>query len=98
MVDVFSYLDYRQLLQDLYADRKKTDPTLSYRSLAKKVGFNSAGFFTNILRGKRGISAQIVEKFSKFFKLKIKERQYFELLVNANQAKNATKKENQDTG
>jgi uncharacterized protein (TIGR02147 family) len=92
MVDVFTYLDYRKLLQDLYDDKKRREPELSYRFLARNVGFNSAGFFTNILRGKRGISTDIINKFADFFKLKIKERQYFELLVHANQSKNQTQK------
>lgn len=92
MVDIFNYLDYRKFLKDIYEERKQKDLKLSYRYLGKVVGFNSAGFFTNIIKGKRGISPQIASKFADFFKLKIKEREYFELLVLADQSKNQTQK------
>ncbi|MBF0430808.1 MAG: TIGR02147 family protein [Fibrobacteria bacterium] len=92
MVDIFSYLDYRAFLKDIYDDKKKQGWQLSYRTLGKLVGFNSAGFFTNIIKGKRGISSQIAGKFAEVFRLKIKEREYFEYLVQADQAKNQTQK------
>ncbi len=92
MVDIFTYQDYRAFLKDIYEDKKKQGWKLSYRALGKLVGFNSAGFFTNIIKGKRGISPQIASKFAEVFKLKIKEREYFELLVLADQAKNQTQK------
>lgn len=92
MVNVYEYLDYRKLLKDLYEDRKEAQPFFSYRYIASKVGFTSAGFFTNILNGKRNISPEFVLKFAQLFKLNKKETVYFELLVNFNQAKNHEQK------
>jgi uncharacterized protein (TIGR02147 family) len=92
MVNIFDYQDYRKFLKDIYDDRKKKSKKLSYRKLAQKVGFNSAGFFTNIITGKRGISPQIAQRFAEFFRLKIKEKEYFKMLVLANQAKKQTLK------
>jgi uncharacterized protein (TIGR02147 family) len=56
------------------------------------VGFSSAGFFTNILAGKRNISSENIFKFAQLFKLKRAETEYFELLVLFDQAKNHEQK------
>jgi uncharacterized protein (TIGR02147 family) len=92
MIDPFEYLDYRKLLRDLYEERKVTQPFFSYRYIAAKVGFSSAGFFTNIIAGKRNISPEYIFKFAEVFKLKKAETEYFELLVNFAQAKDHSRK------
>ncbi len=92
MVNVFEYIDYRKLLKDLYEENKKKHPYFSLRYIAQKVGFKSAGFFTNIIQGKRNISAEYIFKFAELFKFKKKETEYFELLVNFAQAKHHSQK------
>ncbi len=92
MINVFEYLDYRQLLKDLYENNKKKLSTFSYRFIGQKVGFKSAGFFTNILQGKRNISNNIIFKFAELFKFNKKETEYFELLVLYDQAKEHSRK------
>jgi uncharacterized protein (TIGR02147 family) len=81
MINVFEYLEYRQLLKDLYEQQKQIQPAFSYRYIGQKVGFSSAGFFTNILKGKRNISRNIIFKFAELFKFNKKETEYFEMLV-----------------
>lgn len=92
MVDPFEYLNYRKLLKDLYEERKEQQSFFSYRYIAQKVGFSSAGFFTNIIQGKRNISPEYIFKFAEVFKLKKAETEYFELLVNFDQAKDHSRK------
>ena len=92
MVDPFEYLNYRKLLKDLYEDRKAAQSFFSYRYIAQKVGFASAGFFTNIIQGKRNISPEYIFKFAEVFKLNKAESEYFELLVNFDQAKDHVRK------
>lgn len=92
MVDIYEYIDYRKLLKDLYDERKALNPAFSYRFIAGKVGFSSAGFFTNIIQGKRNISAENIFKFAGVFKLKRHETEYFELLVLFDQAKSHDRK------
>jgi uncharacterized protein (TIGR02147 family) len=92
VIDVFSYTDYRLLLKDLYEDRKKLQPFFSYRYIGQKVGFSSAGFLTNILQGKRNISPDLVFKFAELYKFNRKETEYFELLVQYDQAKQHSQK------
>lgn len=87
MIDIYEYIDYRKLLSDLYKEKRAESPFFSYRYIAQKVGFSSAGFFTNILAGKRNIAQDNVLGFAKVFKMKKAETEYFELLVNFDQAK-----------
>ncbi len=92
MVDIFEYIEYRKLLRDLYNERREENPHFSYRYIALKVGFSSAGFFANIIQGKRNISPEFIFGFARVFKLKKAETEYFELLVNFDQAKNHEQK------
>jgi uncharacterized protein (TIGR02147 family) len=86
MADIFEYNDYRALLKALYEENKKEKPFFSYRYIAQKCGFSSAGYFTNIIAGKRNISADLIFKFAELFKLNKRETGYFEALVLYNQA------------
>lgn len=92
MTDIYSYLDYRKFLQDLYAERKAKARYFSYRYLAQKTGLKSVGFFTWVLQGKRNLSSRLVLKFAEAFKLNKQETGYFELLVSYNQAKSHEEK------
>ncbi len=92
MVDPFEYLSYRKLLKDLYEERRAEHKYFSYRYIAQKVGFSSRGFFTNIIAGKRNISAENVFKFAELFGFNKIQTEYFELLVNFDQAKDHSRK------
>jgi uncharacterized protein (TIGR02147 family) len=87
VMDIFDHSDYRQVLKDLYDGRKKQDPKFSYRFIALKAGFKSAGFFSQILQGKTNISMSTALSLAAVFKLKAAEVEYFENLVQFNQAK-----------
>lgn len=87
MTSVFDYTDYRLLLKDLYDERKRKQASFSYRYIGQKAGFSSAGFFTNILKGKRNISQDLIFRFAELFKFTKKETEYFEALVMFSQAK-----------
>jgi uncharacterized protein (TIGR02147 family) len=92
MISVFDYTDYRKLLKELYEERKKEQAFFSYRYMGQKVGFKSAGFFTNIIQGKRNISPDIIFKFAELFKFTKRETEYFETLVLYDQAKQHAQK------
>jgi uncharacterized protein (TIGR02147 family) len=92
MIDIFEYIDYRKLLKDLYEQEKGEKPFFSYRYIAQKVGFSSAGFFTNIIARKRNISPQMLLRFASLFKFNRAQTEYFELLVLFDQAKNHKEK------
>ena len=92
MIDIFEYLDYRQFLRELYAEKKKLNRHFSYRYLAQKTGLKSPGFFTWVLQGKRNLSPHLVLKFALAFKLTRPQTAYLELLVSYNQAKSHEEK------
>ncbi len=86
-MDIFDHSDYRQVLKELYQARKDLDPKFSYRFIALRAGFKSAGFFSQILQGKTNISMTTALSLAGVFKLKASEVEYFENLVQFNQAK-----------
>jgi uncharacterized protein (TIGR02147 family) len=87
MLNVFDYTDYRILLADLYQQRKSEWAAFSYRYICTKVGISSAGFFTNILNGKRNISDELIFKFAELFGFSRVETEYFECMVHYDQSK-----------
>ena len=92
-MDIHEYSDYRILLRDLYLDRKKKDARFSYRFIANKAGFRSAGFLPQIIQGKTNVSIRTALSLATVFKLKVYEVEYFENLVHFNQAKTQSDKQ-----
>ena len=84
--EIFRFAEYRAYLRDYYLFLKQNNAAVSHRYLAGKIGFD-AGHFAKILAGKRNLTPAMVLKFSDFFKLNRKEKEYFEVLVLANHAK-----------
>jgi uncharacterized protein (TIGR02147 family) len=87
MTDVFAYTDYRKYLKDYYQEKKSGDSRFSCRFIAQKVGFRSPSFFSQILHGHCNMSMSMATRFSDFLKLKRKEAEYFESMVQFGQAK-----------
>jgi uncharacterized protein (TIGR02147 family) len=90
--NVFEYSDYRMFLKQYYESRRKADPRFTYRYVAERVGFKSAGHFTQILKGLVNLSVAMASNFAEFLKLGKKESEYFETLVRFNQAKTHAEK------
>lgn len=87
MISVFNYTDYRKYLSDYYTFENSKNRRFSYRFIAEHVGFNSAGFFTKILKSETNISLNMAEDFAIFLKLTRRQTKYFLELVQYNQAK-----------
>lgn len=95
MPDVFTYNDYRAFLRDWYEWKKGGNPRFSYRMLAQKVGFKSAGFFTQLLQGKTTMSLDLSHRFAECLELDRRETDYFVAMVQANQAKSLVEEKRQ---
>ncbi|MBK8804575.1 MAG: TIGR02147 family protein [Fibrobacteres bacterium] len=95
MPDVFTYNDYRAFLRDWYEWKKGVNPRFSYRLLADKVGFKSAGFFTQLLQGKTTMSLDLSHRFAECFGLDRRETEFFVAMVQANQAKSLVEEKRQ---
>lgn len=88
MESIFSYTDYRKYLHDFYLAKKEESSDFSYRYLAEKVGFKSAGFFTKVINGDTNISVDMAENFASFITFTRREKSYFHALVQFNQEQN----------
>ena len=89
---IFEYDNYRTYLKDLYALYKKTKPHFSYRYFSQKAGFRSPNFLKLVIEGKRNLSPESIEKFTKALKLGKKEAEFFRVLVCLNQARTVGEK------
>jgi uncharacterized protein (TIGR02147 family) len=87
MIDIFSYTDYRSYLKDACEEVRKAKPFFSYRYIAQKAGLKSVGFISWVIKGERNMSASLTHKVGGILKLSKREAEYFDLLVNHNQAK-----------
>jgi uncharacterized protein (TIGR02147 family) len=92
MVNLFEYLDYRVFLRDYISAKKKENRYFSERMIASRLDCNP-GFFNRVLKAKRNLSSHYVLKLGAFLKLSAKQKHYFELLVNYNQAKKQIEKD-----
>ena len=90
--ELMEYRNYREYLGDWYRWMKETKQGFSYRTFSRWAGFRSPNQLQLIIQGKRNITPSTVNKFVRILKLSRRERTYFELLVNLNQATTAEAK------
>ncbi|MDB5051879.1 MAG: hypothetical protein JWO30_4950 [Fibrobacteres bacterium] len=86
MIDIFNYTDYRKYLADYYREQKAGNPKFSHRYFSLRVGYNSSGFFSDVLTGKKNLTGPVLLKLAKTLKLRKEDEEYFINLVNFNQA------------
>ncbi|HEX2949159.1 MAG TPA: TIGR02147 family protein [Armatimonadota bacterium] len=91
-MNVFEYTDYRKFLNDYYREQKARDGQFTVRYIAEKVGFRSASFFSQLIRGRSNISMELLQKFCDFICFSQTEREYFVTLVNYNQTRDHAQK------
>jgi len=86
-INIFDYTDYREYLSDFYSFQKKKTKFFSYRYFAKKIGINSIGLYKDVVEGRQHIGKTMIFKFSAAMGHTKKEADYFENMVNFNDAK-----------
>ncbi len=89
---VFDYLDYREYLKAYYEYNKSINPHFSYGQFANKAKFQTRNYLKRIIDGERPITNENLPKFCIALNLTLKESQYFESLINYNQAKDPSVK------
>jgi len=89
---VFDYTDYRRFLKAYYEYQKRKNPAFSYRYFALKTKVNSSGLLKNVIDGKRGLGRGLIVRYAEAMKLKKKEAEYFECLVDFNEARTVEEK------
>jgi uncharacterized protein (TIGR02147 family) len=92
--NLLQYLDYRAFLADYTQWRRESDPGFSQRTFAKEAGLppSSSSLLPAIIKGRRSLSQNLRVKFARALNLPDREGQYFDLLVQFNQAKGMTEK------
>jgi uncharacterized protein (TIGR02147 family) len=92
MIDIFQYSDYRKFLHDWYQEKKKRNPSVSYRLIASKVGYRSPGYLSMLISEKIGMSLSMGMKFAAYMKLKKRETEYFQYMILFGEAKTSEEK------
>jgi uncharacterized protein (TIGR02147 family) len=91
--DIFTYLDYRHYLADLFAFLKTEDPSFSYRAFAKLSGSTSPNFFQLIRDRKLNIGPANIVAMAQALRLTKKEEEYFETVAAFDHAKTHEEKD-----
>jgi len=92
-LNVYQYDDYRHLLGALISQRRKEKKFFSYRWFAQRAGFTSPNFLNLVVKGKRHLSIEGLEKVISIFQLSKQEGEFFRYLVHFNRAKTLSEKE-----
>jgi uncharacterized protein (TIGR02147 family) len=84
--DVFQYLEYRAYLTDYVEGRQKENLHFSKRAFSQKY-FGSTGILYEVIQGRRDLGPKLRVRCAAALGLNDKENEYFDLLVQHNQAK-----------
>jgi len=85
-ISIFYYSDYRAFLKDCYDQAHQADRKFSHRYLSTKVGTSSSGWFSDLIKGRINLQGAQLVKLAGLFKLTGTQIDYFETLVQFNQA------------
>lgn len=83
---LFDYDDFRKFLQDYFTEQKKKQAVFSHRFFAAKAGFSSSSYCLNVIRGRFKLTPKSIEKIAKAMDFEPLQKDYFEALVQYNQA------------
>jgi uncharacterized protein (TIGR02147 family) len=93
MPDIYAFEDYRLYLLECFRERKHADRSFTHRRLAEAGGIANPGFFNEVVKGRRDLTAEAAEKFCLAFDLKVNEAEYLKLLVSHNQSRDPDEKD-----
>jgi uncharacterized protein (TIGR02147 family) len=93
MVSLFDYLDYRQFLRALFAEKKRENTGFSHRSLMGKLSLQAPGHILFIMQGKRRLTTAIALRLASYLKFSKKEQRYLLALIRYSDAKTPAEKQ-----
>ena len=91
-ISIYSYLNYREFLLDIYKLIKEDDQSYSYRKFSGDLGFSSLGYIRNVIIGNKNLGKSGLFKISEYFDMNLKERDYFEEIVKYDHASTVEEK------
>ena len=83
---VFDYTDFRAFLAEFYRLEKERNPKFSHRFIQEKVGAASAGWFADLVKARINLTGTFLLRLLTLLDLNRSESQYFESLVQYDQA------------
>jgi uncharacterized protein (TIGR02147 family) len=87
IVDIYAYQNFRDYLKDFYLERRSKDRKFSIRFFARRAGLRSQNYLKVVMDGRRSLTPRNLPKFIKGLGLVGYQAEYFEALVNLNQAR-----------
>ena len=91
--EVYSFLDHRDFLREWFETKRTLSKAFSYRTFAKKAGFASHAFLSEVIQGRRNLSAESAEKCLPALSLSGEAARYFLLLVRYGQETHLDKRQ-----
>lgn len=82
---IYAHGNYREYIKERVIELRASHEGFSFRQFSAEAGFRSPNYLKLIMDGKRNLSIEGARKVANGLKLGIKESEYFELLVEANQ-------------
>lgn len=93
MVSIFDYTNYSLFLKAYYEHEKSVKPHFSYQYLADKCGFKSKSYLYKVIKGEKALNVSSALRIASFMKLKKRETDYFEAIVQFTNSKQSSEKE-----
>jgi len=89
---LYDYLDYRAYLRDWFEAKKAANPRYSHRVFVRRTGRRSPSVLKHVIDGKRNLTPETTDGFTKALGLDEEEAVFFAALVQLNQATTAVKR------
>lgn len=91
--EVFSFLDHRDFLREWFDTKRTLSKAFSYRTFAKKAGFASHAFLSEVIQGRRNLSTESAEKCLPALSISGEAARYFLILVRYGQETHLDKRQ-----
>lgn len=91
--NIFDYNNFREFLKDYYDDQKLHRTGFTYARFSERAGIQSPNYYKLVMDGQKKLTPSNLVKFSLALKLEDGEKDFFEALVQFNQAATQTERE-----
>lgn len=89
----YQYVDHRRFLADWFRAKKELNPRFSHRLFARLAGQKNPSLLHHVIEGRRNLTRETTESFVRGLGLRAGEAQFFRLLVQLDQARDAEERE-----
>ena len=89
---IYDYANYREFLKDHYEEQKSKKTGFTYARFSIQAGIQSPNYYKLVMDGQKNLTASNLVRFSLALDFADAEKDFFEALVNFNQASNPTER------